>query len=161
MEALECCCLTSYSLRFTTIIQTFGEIVCAQVEWIWRWLCARDSILPNLKTLVLFEWVSPYTNLENNCQGAGHRQGRCRNIFSYMFKQWPLGTTGKDYIKRFWKSVRSGAQYMTHPIRLIDGHEEWAIPIKLHGDGTPVTGLGKSWGKIMDIWCVCNVRSWT
>ena len=136
----------------------------------------RDSVCPggmNLKMillvilyfqireLVLFEWVAPYTSLENNCRGSCHRQGRVRNIFPYMLKQWPLGTKGKEYIKRFWRSVSSGAQYMTHPIRLIDGHEEWAIPIKLHGDGTPVTGLGKSWGKIMDIWCLCNVRNWT
>ena len=26
------------------------------------------------------------------------------------------------------------------------------MPLKLHGDGTPVTGLGKQWGRLVDIY---------
>ena len=50
-----------------------------------------------------------------------------------------------------------------HP--LLDGHpvlgvRRWthrAIPISVHGDGVPVTGVGKAWGKSMEVlsWASC------
>ena len=44
----------------------------------------------------------------------------------------------------------------SHPIRLED-HPEDFIPLKLHGDGTPVTGLGKQWSQMVDIFSVSSI----
>lgn len=60
---------------------------------------------------------------------------------------------------RFWKAVRLGPHFQQHPIRGREGHERWGIPLKLHGDGTPVVALGKTWSKMMDIWPPCNIAS--
>ena len=55
-------------------------------------------------------------------------------------------------LRAFWEDVKSTPQYLSHPIRGRLNHESLAIPISVHGDGTPITGLGKAWGKLMDIW---------
>ena len=31
-------------------------------------------------------------------------------------------------------------------------HRAKCIPLSLHGDGTPAMGVGKAWGKLIDIW---------
>ena len=31
------------------------------------------------------------------------------------------------------------------------------IPLRLHGDGTPVTGLGKQWGKLVDVYSLASL----
>ena len=59
---------------------------------------------------------------------------------------------GVQSIRKFWDSVRSGVHYQTHPIRDRTGHQRWAIPLRFHGDGTPVVSIGKTWSKMMDIW---------
>ena len=48
---------------------------------------------------------------------------------------------------------------------IINKKEYWkkCIPLALHGDGVPVTGIGKSWSKSVDVWswCSCLVRRTT
>ena len=39
-----------------------------------------------------------------------------------------------------------------HPVRNLPNFRRRAIPLSLHGDGVPVTGVGKSWGESMDIY---------
>ena len=59
------------------------------------------------------------------------------------------GATSK--VSNFWAEMTSHPSYATHPMH---GHEfdfrEYAIPLKLYGDGTPTTGVGKSWCKLVD-----------
>ena len=57
-------------------------------------------------------------------------------------------------IKQFWTSVRKTDHpgYRGHPIQRQRGHTEKCIPIKLHSDGVPVTGVQRSWGKSIEVW---------
>ena len=52
-------------------------------------------------------------------------------------------------IKLFWEELESVAcpRYAAHPVRSRDDHKTFAIPIKLHGDGVPVTGVSRAWCK--------------
>ena len=36
-------------------------------------------------------------------------------------------------------------------------HADSVIPLRLHGDGTPVTGLGKQWGKLVDVYSLASL----
>jgi hypothetical protein len=45
----------------------------------------------------------------------------------------------------------------SHPVRNREGFADWMIPLRLHGDGTPVTGLGKQWGKLVDVYSVASL----
>ena len=46
---------------------------------------------------------------------------------------------------------------MSHAVSKRDGHEESCIPLRLHGDGTPVTGIGKQWGKLVDVYSIASL----
>ncbi len=59
--------------------------------------------------------------------------------------------------QRFWNAVRPSPQFSQHPVRFRDNFETKCIPLKLHGDGTPVTGLGKSWSKMVDVFSVSSL----
>lgn len=64
----------------------------------------------------------------------------------------------REHCKQFWHSVRRGQHFLQHPVRIRQDFETKCVPLKLHGDGTPVTGLGKSWGKLVDIFR--SLRYW-
>ena len=38
-----------------------------------------------------------------------------------------------------------------------EGFEDSCIPLRLHGDGTPVTGVGKQWGKMLDAYSLASL----
>ena len=57
----------------------------------------------------------------------------------------------------FWKAVKGSDQFASHPVRFRCGFEDHCIPLKIHGDGTPVTGIGKGWGKMVDIFSVSSL----
>ena len=59
--------------------------------------------------------------------------------------------------RKFWNSVRGGAHFLSHPVRTRLNHATKCIPLRLHGDGTPVTGLGKAWGKMMDCYSISSL----
>ena len=42
-------------------------------------------------------------------------------------------------------------------MRFREGFETKVIPLRLHGDGTPVTGLGKQWGKLVDVYSLAGL----
>jgi len=58
---------------------------------------------------------------------------------------------------KFWNAVRGSQHFASHPVRHRAGFEDHCIPLKIHGDGTPVTGLGKGWGKLVDIFSVSSL----
>ena len=45
---------------------------------------------------------------------------------------------------------------MTHPVRLITDLSK-VIPLRIHGDGTPASGIGKAWGKMVDCFSVSSM----
>ena len=63
---------------------------------------------------------------------------------------------GKDTCKKCWNAVRGSEHFKQHPVRTRANYSEKCIPLKMHGDGTPVIGLGKSWDKLVDIFSVAS-----
>ena len=83
-------------------------------------------------------------------------------LFSAIYEHYPLMWEkiiygGRLQCRRFWSAVEGSPQFASHPVRHRVGYEEKCIPLKIHGDGTPVTGLGKSWGKMVDIFSVSSL----
>ena len=60
-------------------------------------------------------------------------------------------------IRKFWEELESVGcpRYAAHPVRCRDNHKDFAIPIKLHGDGVPVVGVSRAWCKS------ANVLEWS
>eukprot|EP00959_Pyramimonas_sp_CCMP1952_P366988 7686522-Pyramimonas_sp.AAC.1 len=50
-----------------------------------------------------------------------------------------------------------GPQLDGHPVRDRDDWRSIAIPLSIHGDGAPVTGLGKIWQQSALIYSWCSV----
>ena len=83
-------------------------------------------------------------------------------LFSAIYTHYPLIWTkivcpGQQTVSRFWKAVQGSEQFRQHPVRSRRNYDTLCIPLKLHGDGTPVTGLGKGWGKLVDIFSLTSM----
>ena len=48
-------------------------------------------------------------------------------------------------------------QLKNHPVLERETWKKRAIPLCIHGDGVPLTGLGKSWSKFMDVFTVSSI----
>ena len=75
--------------------------------------------------------------------------------YSDKFTEMFLGSRTNN--KKFWAAVKDSPQFKAHKVGTRPGFEENCIPLKIHGDGTPVTGLGKGWGKLVDIFSVSSM----
>ena len=65
-------------------------------------------------------------------------------------------------IRAFWDEMCDHPAYAIHPMhRHVKSHKQWAIPAKMHGDGTMTSGVGKSWAKMGDAisWSSCLLES--
>ena len=81
-------------------------------------------------------------------------------LFACIYKRFKVvfidsfcgGSTGN--IRRFWTAMRScnNPAYTNHPVQQRQEHEDKCIPIQIHADGVPVTGIQRSWGKSVEIW---------
>ena len=63
-----------------------------------------------------------------------------------------LGADGE--LHRFWADMEGGG----HPCLATppaDRHR--TIPLQLHGDGVPIQGIGKAWGKLLDIYSMSSL----
>ena len=54
-----------------------------------------------------------------------------------------------DRARKFWRSMRLHPSMSGHPMTAEDNWEARTIPIAVHGDGVPVTGVGKIWSRVM------------
>ena len=120
---------------------------------IWRDL---KRLLPQPKLPKLhFMWLP----MQHNVLGRF-----CRNVpmllphelFASIYNNYPemwrkIVYGSQQTCQKFWNSVSESPHFKQHPVRFRHNFATLCIPLKLHGDGTPVTGLGKSWGKLMDI----------
>lgn len=64
------------------------------------------------------------------------------------FKQKFLGEVGA--LERFWGALAGGPLVEDIPQCRGRGWQRRLIPLGLHGDATPVAGIGKAWGKLLD-----------
>lgn len=58
----------------------------------------------------------------------------------------------KTTLRNFWAAMAETPIMAGNPLRERAGYEEWCVPLAMHGDGTPVTGMGKTWCKMVDIY---------
>ena len=57
----------------------------------------------------------------------------------------------EDELEHFWDEMAEHPQLVGHPVTLRRDYKRRAIPLTLHGDGVPATGIGKGWGQMMDV----------
>ena len=56
-----------------------------------------------------------------------------------------------DELETFWNAMEDNPQLRDHPVLNRRDWKRRAIPLVLHGDGVPLTGIGKSWSKLVDV----------
>ena len=59
---------------------------------------------------------------------------------------------GVEAVRNYWHCVRNSPQLDNDHIKARGDFTSHCVPIMVHGDGVPVTGIGKSWGKMCDVW---------
>jgi hypothetical protein len=64
---------------------------------------------------------------------------------------------GGDQLARFWASQEQHPAMAGHPMRRRFNWARRAIPIALHGDGVPVSGVGRAWSKSMLVLSFCSI----
>ena len=86
-------------------------------------------------------------------------------LFAAIYEHYPVmwekivyGSEQK--CKDFWHAVRGSPQFHSHPVEFRDNYTTKCIPLKIHGDGTPITGLGKSWGNLADIFSASSLLTY-
>ena len=126
---------------------------------IWR---DFKALLPEPKLPKLHDVLLP---MVHNVLGVFRRKVPMilpHELFAAIYKHYPdmwnkIIYGGSEHCKQFWNSVRKGPHFQQHPVRTRENFETQCVPLKLHGDGTPVTGLGKTWGKLVDIFSLSSL----
>ena len=59
-------------------------------------------------------------------------------------------------LRAFWKLQKENPQYEDHPVWHRENFSSMAIPFLFHGDGVPVTGIGKVWCKLMHMFSISS-----
>jgi hypothetical protein len=54
---------------------------------------------------------------------------------------------GVGQVPRLWDSMAGHPALAGHPMTAVPDWQQWCIPLSVHGDGVPVTGIGKAWTK--------------
>jgi hypothetical protein len=83
-------------------------------------------------------------------------------LFAAIYEHYPVMWQKIVYgsaerCKEFWHAVKGSPQFHAHKVKDREDYTTKCIPLKIHGDGTPVTGLGKGWGKLVDIYSVSSL----
>ena len=105
--------------------------------------------LPQKVSAVAKEWIEQTILLP-------HSLFAC--LFKYHKKAFLIRMLGGSAgnVKKFWDSMRQHPAIDNHPMKDKDNWETTTVPITLHGDGMPVSGVGKTWSKAVEvILCVC------
>ncbi len=84
-------------------------------------------------------------------------------VFSALFKHHPTAFLERlcggsiDNVPSFWASMREHPNLAGHPFLSDATYAKTCIPLSLHGDGVPVSGIGKPWSKSAEVlsWSSC------
>ena len=57
-----------------------------------------------------------------------------------------------ENIARFWSEMKSHPGFARHPLKDRQDHATKCVPLSIHGDGVAVSGVGRSWGKSVDVY---------
>ena len=83
-------------------------------------------------------------------------------LFSDLYNQYPNAWRDRicpsmEKLNEFWSEMEGSPQLRDHPITQLENYQSRAIPLSIHGDGVPVTGVGKTWGKSLDVFSWCSL----
>ena len=89
-------------------------------------------------------------------QGAEESKIVCK---AYTRPPGPCGGVLPDVeeLEQFWDCMEGHPQLIDHPVKDRPNWKKLAIPLCIHGDGVPLTGVGKSWSKFMDVFSVSSI----
>jgi hypothetical protein len=79
-------------------------------------------------------------------------------LFAAIYHNYPRAwqqslVPSEARLMAFWEAQKDHPQFLGHPVRKRANYQSRCVPISLHGDDVPVTGVGKTWtGKITQ-WC--------
>ncbi len=57
-----------------------------------------------------------------------------------------------ENIGQIWSDMQGHPAFPQHPLARRPDHQRNCIPIALHGDGVAISGVGRSWGKSVDVY---------
>lgn len=75
-------------------------------------------------------------------------------MFSAIYECYPEAwqhfvAPGTERLEEFWESQAGHPQMAQHPLRNRRGFKRLAVPIAVHGDEVPLTGIGKCWSQLL------------
>ncbi|CAE8616927.1 unnamed protein product, partial [Polarella glacialis] len=71
-------------------------------------------------------------------------------IYHKYPKTWRKSVLPSEHkLHEWWEHVEEHPQMLNHPIKTRDQRARWGVPLAIHGDGVPITGIGKGWCKLM------------
>ena len=96
--------------------------------------------------------------LPNGIVSAEHKLLLPHEMFSMLYHkhrdQFQMRILGgsQSRIPEFWAGMGNHPGYLDHPVRSRANHTEMCVPLSIHSDGVPVSGLGKTWSRSVDVW---------
>ena len=121
--------------------------------------CARDlrDRLRQQQTCEALEVEFPLRSLGGQTFNATQSILLPHVWFAHVFREYPEAFKARvcpshDALRAFWREMDDNPQMVGHPLQDRPGYRRWAVPLSLHGDGVPVTGVAKAWQKGMNIW---------
>ena len=78
-------------------------------------------------------------------------------LFSAIYHHYPVAwkrsvVPDTSELKSFWTEMQQHPQLQDHPMLNRSNYKTHAVPLGLHGDGVPISGIGKGWVQLLDTW---------
>lgn len=83
-------------------------------------------------------------------------------LFSKMYTEYPEQfkaslVPSQDNLAEFWSQMQHNPQWEGHELRTRPGFERLCVPLGLHGDDVPITGIGKGWSSKMSVFSLFSL----
>ncbi|CAE7347940.1 unnamed protein product, partial [Symbiodinium sp. KB8] len=83
-------------------------------------------------------------------------------LFSKIFTEYPEQfkaslVPSQDSLAEFWSQMEQNPQWEGHELRSRPGFERLCVPLGIHGDDVPITGIGKGWNSKMTIFSLFSL----
>jgi hypothetical protein len=127
--------------------------------------CHRDL----MSLLALPKFVLSYFRMKLNCGPRNSRSDwftqafllphlMLASLYEDFHDSWEkLICPSADALQAFWDTQRGHPGLPGNPLTRRRDWQRRAVPISIHGDGVPVTGVGRSWSKSMVIISFCSL----